>query len=69
MEQAQGPVQAAVEMNSKPADVVATLNAIPEYGRRFAAVFPDDKDAVNFQNMARAIEAYEARIAQSQPWV
>ena len=37
MEQAQGPVQAAVEMNSKPADVVATLNAIPEYRRRFAA--------------------------------
>lgn len=62
MEQAQGPVQAAVEMNSKPADVVATLNAIPEYGRRFAAVFPDDKDAVNFQNMARAIEAYEATL-------
>jgi cytochrome c peroxidase len=62
MEQAQGPVQAAVEMNNKPADVVATLNAIPEYGQRFASAFPDDKDVVSFQNMARAIEAYEATL-------
>ena len=62
MEQAQGPVQAAVEMNNKPENVVATLNAIPDYGQRFAAAFPDDKDAVSFQDMARAIEAYEATL-------
>jgi cytochrome c peroxidase len=62
MEQAQGPVQAAVEMNSKPANVVATLKAISDYGRHFAAAFPGDGDAVSFENMARAIEAYEATL-------
>ncbi|EWY36713.1 cytochrome C biogenesis protein CcsA [Skermanella stibiiresistens SB22] len=62
MEQAQGPVQAAVEMNSKPADVVAFLNAVPEYGVRFSKVFPDDKEPVSFKNMARAIEVYEATL-------
>ena len=41
MEQAMGPVQAAVEMNSTPERAVATLKSIPEYVDRFEAVFPD----------------------------
>ncbi len=62
MEQAMGPVQAAVEMNSTPERAVATLKSIPEYVDRFEAVFPDSDDPVSFENMARAIEAFEATL-------
>lgn len=62
MEQAMGPVQAAVEMNSTPERAVATLKSIPEYVDRFEVVFPDSDDPVSFENMARAIEAFEATL-------
>ncbi len=62
MEQAMGPVQAAVEMNSTPERAVATLKSIPEYVRRFETVFPNDEDPVSYENMARAIEAFEATL-------
>jgi cytochrome c peroxidase len=62
MEQAMGPVQAAVEMNNTPDRVVATLRSIPEYVERFEEAFPDDAEPVSFENMARAIEAFEATL-------
>jgi cytochrome c peroxidase len=61
-EQAMGPVQAAVEMNSTRDRTVKTLRSIPDYVRRFRASFASDKDPVTFQNMARAIEAFEATL-------
>jgi len=61
-EQAKGPVQAAVEMNSTPDRVVAVLKSMPEYVRLFKKAFPEDKDPVNFDNMAKAIEAFEATL-------
>jgi cytochrome c peroxidase len=61
-EQAMGPVQAAVEMSSTPDRVVATLTSIPEYRERFAEAFPEEADPVTFENMARAIEAFEATL-------
>ena len=61
-EQAKGPVQAGVEMNNTPERVVATLQSIPEYVRRFGDAFPEDADPVTFDNMARAIEAFEATL-------
>jgi len=62
MQQAQGPVQAAVEMNSSPERVVATLSSIPEYVARFRQAFPGASESVTFDNMARAIEAFEATL-------
>ena len=62
MEQAMGPVQAAVEMNSTPERVVETLRSIPEYVDRFGLAFPDDPEPLTFENMARAIEAFEATL-------
>lgn len=62
MEQAQGPVQAAVEMNSTPQRAVATLQSIPAYVARFREAFPGVRDPVTFDNMARAIEAFEATL-------
>jgi len=61
-EQAKGPVQASVEMGNSPERVVETLKSIPEYVERFTAVFPDEADPVTFDNMAKAIEAFEATL-------
>jgi cytochrome c peroxidase len=61
-EQAQGPVQAGVEMNSTPDRAVQTLKSMPEYVQRFQAAFPEEEDPVTFQNMARAIEVFEATL-------
>jgi cytochrome c peroxidase len=62
LQQAKGPVQAGVEMNNTPEQVVKTLKSMPEYVKRFSDVFPDEKDPVTFDNMARAIEAFEATL-------
>lgn len=61
-EQAKGPIQAGVEMSSTPERVVETLNSMPEYIERFKVSFPDAKDPVTFDNMAIAIEAFEATL-------
>lgn len=61
-EQAKGPVQAAVEMNNTPDRVVKTLSSIPTYVSKFKSAFPGDSDPVSFENMARAIEAFEATL-------
>jgi len=61
-EQAKGPVQASVEMNNTPDQVELTLKSLPEYVERFARAFPADKDPVNFENMAHAIEAFESTL-------
>ena len=61
-EQAKGPVQASVEMASDPERAVETLKSIPEYREWFARAFPNDADPVTFDNMARAIEAFEATL-------
>ncbi|KPK79152.1 MAG: cytochrome C peroxidase [Gemmatimonas sp. SM23_52] len=61
-EQAKGPVQAAVEMNSTIDRAVATLKSIPEYVEWFGKAFPAEADPVTFDNMAKAIEAFEATL-------
>lgn len=60
--QAKGPIQAAVEMNAKPERVVATLKSMPDYVQRFAKAFPKAIDPVSFDNVAKAIEAFEATL-------
>lgn len=61
-EQAKGPVQASVEMNSTPERVEATLRSIPEYVSEFKKAFPKDKEPVSFDNMAYALEAFEVSL-------
>ncbi|MDH5753073.1 MAG: cytochrome-c peroxidase [Deltaproteobacteria bacterium] len=60
--QAKGPVQAGVEMANTPQRVENTLKSIPEYVSRFQKSFPEDKNPVSFDNMARAIEVFEATL-------
>ncbi len=61
-EQAKGPVQASVEMNNTPEQVLLTLNSMPGYVKMFEAAFPKAEPAVSFDNMAKAIEAFEATL-------
>lgn len=60
--QAKGPIQAGVEMANHPPMVVETLKSIPDYVRRFQESFPGEADPVTFDNVARAIEVYEATL-------
>lgn len=60
--QAKGPVQAGVEMNNTPAAVETTLKSMPAYVEAFKRAFPESADPVSFDNMAKAIEAFEATL-------
>lgn len=62
MQQAKGPVQASVEMNNTPDRVEATLRSMPGYVEAFERAFPGQTQAVTFDNMARAIEAFETTL-------
>lgn len=66
--QAKGPVQAGVEMANTPDNVVATLNSMPQYVEWFKAAFPEEADPVSFDNMAKAIEAFEATLITPAPF-
>lgn len=61
-QQAKGPVQAGVEMNNTPTQVVQTLMSMPEYVEAFKAAFPGEDEPVTFDNFARAIESFEATL-------
>lgn len=60
--QAKGPVQAGVEMNNKPDVVEATLKSMPGYVSAFQTAFPGEGAPVSFDNMAKAIEAFETTL-------
>nr|WP_139833885.1 cytochrome-c peroxidase [Thalassospira alkalitolerans] len=60
--QAKGPVQAGVEMASTPERVVEVLKSMDDYVKHFTVAFPGESDPVTFDNMARAIEAFEATL-------
>lgn len=59
-EQAKGPILNPVEM-AMPDErvVVKRLNAIPKYGEAFRAAFEGEKDPITYDNMAKAIGAFE----------
>ena len=66
--QAKGPIQAGVEMANTPENVVVTLNSMPQYVDKFSAAFADEADPVTFDNMARAIESFEATLITPAPF-
>ena len=66
--QAKGPIQAGVEMANTPAQVEITLKSMPKYVDWFTAAFPGEADPVNFDNMAKAIEAFEATLITPAPF-
>ena len=66
--QAKGPIQAGVEMANTPEQVVVTLGSMPQYVEWFRSAFPDKDDPVTFDNMAIAIEAFEATLITPAPF-
>ena len=68
-EQAKGPVLNPIEM-AMPSEeaVVAVLNSIPGYAPLFAAAFPDEENPINYDNMARAIGAFERVLLTPSPF-
>jgi cytochrome c peroxidase len=57
--QAQGPIQAGVEM-AMPADLaVTTIANIKGYTPYFQAAFPGEEKPITFENIARAIASFE----------
>lgn len=59
-EQAKGPILSSGEMGMlDPAEVEATLRALPGYQPLFAAAFPQQAEPIVFDNVAIAIAAFE----------
>ena len=67
--QAKGPVLNPVEM-AMPAEtvVVKVLESMPEYVGAFTRAFPNDKKPVTYDNMARAIGAFERKLMTPSRW-
>ena len=66
--QAKGPVQAGVEMANTPENVVATLSSMGQYVEWFDGAFPEEAEPISFDNMAKAIEAFEATLLTPAPF-
>lgn len=66
--QAKGPIQAGIEMANTPDQVVTTLKSMPQYVEWFQGAFPSEADPVTFDNMAKAIEAFEATLTTPAPF-
>jgi cytochrome c peroxidase len=60
--QAKGPMQAGVEMNATPALIETTLRSMPGYIEQFKKAFPQEPSPVTFDNVAKALEAFEATL-------
>jgi cytochrome c peroxidase len=68
-EQAKGPVMNPVEM-AMPSEkvVIAVLKSMPEYVDAFKKAFPEDKDPITLNNMARAIAVFERKLVTPSRW-
>jgi len=67
--QAKGPVLNPVEM-AMPSEtrVVAVLTSMPEYVDAFKKAFPNDPKPVSYDNMAKAIGAFERGLMTPSRW-
>lgn len=61
-EQLHGPLYDAHEMGNTPAQLLATLNGIPDYRRLFASAFDDAGDGIRSEHVYRALAAFEASL-------
>lgn len=61
--QAKGPIINPIEMGMPSAEaVVKLLKGIPGYVELFKKAFPDDKDPVTYDNLGKAIGAFERKL-------
>ena len=68
-EQAKGPILNPVEMAMPDQKkVLAVLNSMPEYVAAFQKAFPGEKHPVTFDNLAKAIGAFERKLVTVSRW-
>jgi cytochrome c peroxidase len=68
-EQAKGPILNPVEMAMPNGDaVIARLKEIDGYRGAFAAAFPGETDPLTYDNVGRAIGAFERRLVTPSRW-
>jgi len=68
-EQALGPILNPVEMGMPDEGrVVATVKSMPGYVEAFAKAFPNVEDPITFNNIGRAIGAFERGLVTPSPW-
>ena len=68
-EQAKGPMLNAVEMAMPSPDyAIRVLKSVPAYVAAFERAFPEDLDPVTFDNLARAIGAFERMLSTPARW-
>ena len=68
-EQAKGPVLNPVEMALPSAEhAVTVLKSMPGYVRAFQQAFPEEPEPVTFENMAKAIGAFERKLVTPSRW-
>jgi cytochrome c peroxidase len=66
-DQARNPITSADEMAQDPAELEKELRAIPEYVRLFDAAFSGkDASAVTFENVTKAIAAFERTLTSTR---
>jgi cytochrome c peroxidase len=68
-EQAKGPVMNPVEM-AMPSEkeVVTVLKSMPEYIEAFQRAYPGVKNPISYENMARAVGAFERKLVTPSRW-
>jgi cytochrome c peroxidase len=68
-EQAKGPILNPVEMAmpSEP-EVIKRLESVAGYREAFAAAFPGEANPINYDNLARAIGAFERKLVTPSPF-
>jgi cytochrome c peroxidase len=68
-EQAKGPILNPIEMAMpSPAEAIARLAKIPGYREAFAAAFPDDPQPLTYDNLGKAIGAFERQLLTPARW-
>jgi len=66
--QAEGPILNPIEMAMPDeASAVKRLSSIPEYISAFKQAFPEEKTALNYKNIARAIASFERTLITPAP--
>lgn len=61
-QQALGPLFASDEMGNTPEGVMSSLNADELYPKLFARAFPSQSDALNLDNLATALAAFQSSL-------
>jgi cytochrome c peroxidase len=68
-EQAKGPILNPVEMAmSDDKQVIGVIETVPGYQELFAKAFPGDKPAITYDNVGRAIGAFERTLVTPSPF-